>query len=122
MADELKITLAVTYANGRLADKIDSATLSVTQTTQGYFGAVVSVGTSEEDLTLGDIGTNGYVYLKNLDGTNYVKYGPKSAGSLVDFGKLKPGESAIFRLMTGVTWRWVANTAACKVLVKAYEE
>lgn len=121
MADEIQITLGVTYANGRLADTVTSATTKVTQTTMGFHAPVVSVGTSEEDLSLGDIGTNGFVYLKNLDSANYVKYGPKSGGSMVEFGRLKAGEVAILRLAPGVTWRWVADTAAVKVLVKAYE-
>lgn len=121
MADELQITLGVSFTNGKLTDTVTSATTKITQNTQGFHGTVVSVGTSEEDLSLGDIGTNGYVYLKNLDAANFVKYGPKSGGSMIEFGRLKAGEVSVLRLASGVTWRWVADTAAVKVLVKAYE-
>src|SRR5262245_53922502 len=118
MASELKINFGVTYANGALADAVAPYTASVNQTTQQFHGTVVSVGTSEEDLTTGDIGTLGYIYVKNLDATNYVQWGPKSGGSMVAFGRLKAGESAILRLEPGITLRWVANTAAVKVLTK----
>jgi hypothetical protein len=123
MANELKVTLGMTYENGKLKDTIASETINVTQTTQGFEGKVVIVGNSaEEDLALGDIATNGFIYLKNLDTTNYVTYGPKSGGVMVGFGKLKAGEATILRMNTGVTLRWQANAANVKVLVKAYEE
>lgn len=89
--------------------------------TQGFHGPVVTVSTSEEDLSLGDIATNGYIYLKNLDSSNYVTYGPKSAGAMIPFGRLSAGKTTLLRLDAGVTLRWQANTAAVKVLVKAYE-
>lgn len=121
MANELKVSLGTTYANGGLKDNVPAETINVTQTNQEFHGSVVSVGFSaEEDLALGDITTNGWIYLKNLDATNYVKYGPKSAGSMVEFGRLKPGEAHILRLAPGITLRWIADTAAVKVLVKAY--
>lgn len=122
MADEIKVTLGVTYVNGNLKDTIQSETISIDQTTRGFHGSVVSVGTSEEDLTLGDIATTtaNLLYMKNLDATNFVKYGPKDT-TMTEFGRLLAGESTWLRLGASVTLRWVADTAACKVLVKAYE-
>ena len=121
MANEIKVQVSVTYANGNLKDTVALETLSLTQNVQEFHAPVVSVGSgAEEDLPLPDITTNGCVYLRNLDATNYVKYGPKSAGVMVEFGRLKAGEIAWLRLAPGVTWRWIANAAAVKVLVKAY--
>lgn len=122
MANEIKINFGVTYANGALSDAVAPYTANVNQTTQQFHGTVVSVGTSEEDLAIGDIATLGYLYLKNIDPTNYVQYGPKSGASMVAFGRLKAGESAMLRLEPGITLRWIANTAAVKVLAKIYND
>lgn len=123
MADEIKITLGITYVNGNLKDTVQSETISIDQATKGFHAPVVSVGTSEEDLSLGDLATTtaNILYMKNLDAANYVKIGPKSGGSMVEFMRVLAGEAACFRLGASVTLRWAADTAACKVLVKAYE-
>lgn len=121
MAKELKISISANYANGALKDQQPAETAEITQTNQEYHGPVVTVGTAEEDLSLGDITVNGWVMMKNLDPTNYVTYGPKSAGAMVPYGRLKPNEGwQAVRLEPGVTHRWQANTAACKVQVKAF--
>ena len=118
---DIKITAGITYVNGGLADTVAQETTNITQAAQEFYAQTVSVGSgAEEDLTLTDITTNGFVYLKNLDPTNYVKYGPKSGGVMIEFGRLKAGERTVLRLASGVTWRWIADTAAVKVLVKAY--
>lgn len=121
MANELKVTLGVAYANGSMKDTIASEVLNITQDTLFYHGTVVSVGTSEEDLAIGDIATLGWLYLKNLDATNYVTYGPKDT-TMKAFGRIEAGEFAILRLEPGITLRWQANTAAVKVLVKLYND
>jgi hypothetical protein len=110
----------VSLTNGGLKDTIQE-TANFNQTTIGKYGGVVSIGTSEEDLPVGDVGTNGYAFLKNLDPTNYVKWGPKSGGAMVEMGRLKPGEAAWFRVAPGVTIRAIADTAAVKVDYRLYE-
>ena len=82
----------------------------------------MSVGTSEEDLSVGDVGTVGWLFLRNLDSSNYVVFGPKSGGAMVAFGRLKAGEVAALRVSSGVTLRWQANTAAVKVQVILLED
>jgi hypothetical protein len=94
----------------------------ITQAAQGAHSPVVSVETVEEDLPIGDITTLGWLYLRNLDTTNYVTYGPKSGGAMVAFGRIKPGEPALMRLEPGITLRWVANTAAVKIQVKLFQD
>lgn len=83
---------------------------------------VVSIGTSEEDLSFGDISTVGLFWIMNLDETNYVEFGPKSGGSMVAIGKLPakvagepPFIAGPIRLKSGTVIRCVANTAACLV-------
>lgn len=124
MADEIQYTFALQLANGGLADRVDSHTRKITQSTPMKHCPCVTVGTSEEDLAIGDVtaASGAWLCLSNLDATNFVKYGPKAAGAMVEFGRLKPGQKeAWFFLAPSVTLRWIADTAACKVDVRMYE-
>jgi hypothetical protein len=122
MANEITLNLSWTLTKSNHKDSFQPGTKSITQTGVGAHCPVVSVGTSEEDLTVGDISTLGWLTLQNLDATNYVQWGPKSGGAMVAVGRLKPGEIAHLRLEPGITLRWIANTGACKVLVKLLED
>jgi hypothetical protein len=70
---------------------------------------VVSVTTSETDLTTTEITTLGWAWIENLDATNYVQYGPKSAGAMVTMGRLEAGEWALLWLEPGIPIRWRAD-------------
>lgn len=123
MANELRITTAITYANGSAADTVASSVLNVTQATLMEHATIVSVGTSEEDMPIGDVGTMGWLWMKNLDPANYVTWGPKSAGNMVAMGRLEAGEFAMFRMdQTPAVLRWAANTAAVKVQMKLFAD
>lgn len=115
MANEITLTASVSLTNGNLKKSFAPGTVQITQTTLGADDRVVSIGTTEEDLAFGDVATLGFLCVRNLDSTNYVQWGPKSAGVMVAIGRLKPGEYAIIRIEPGVTIRAIANTAACKV-------
>lgn len=117
MAGVLTLNLSGNLVNGGDRDAWSHGSLSIVQAAIGGYRPIISVGTSEEDMLVGDVGTLGYLFLKNLDETNYITYGPKSAGAMVAFGRIKPGEEACIRLEPGVTLRWIANTAAVKVKV-----
>ena len=122
MANELTVQVYAALANGKLSELFNPGTLTFDQSTLLAHAPVVVVGTSEEDLSLGDITTNGWVFMRNLDGTNYVTYGPKSGGVMVPWGRIEAGEVAAFRLEPGVIWRWVANTSSVKVKVLALND
>lgn len=85
------------------------------QNAVGAASGIHVVTTSEGDLSAGDISTNGYLILKNLDATNFVKYGPKNSGVMVELGRLKAGETAILRIAPSVVVRMIADTASCRV-------
>lgn len=120
MANEITLNVSATLNNGNLKRSFAPGQKLVTQTTKGAWAAVVSVGTSTETLSFGDVATEGYIMLVNLDPTNFVLYGPDSTGQ-IDFGKLFPGEIALFRLKPGITFKWKADTGACKVAVELWE-
>lgn len=115
MANEITVNIYGACTNGKYSTEFKPGQLQFTQTTQGAQSGIVSVGTSEEDMGVGDVATNGWLFIRNLDTANYVVYGPKSGGAMVAFGRIRAGEVAAFRLSAGVTLRWQANTAAVKV-------
>lgn len=115
MANEITVTTSLSVTNGNFSYLFNPGSIQVTQNTQGAHGGVITVGTSEENLSVGDVVTPGYLVLRNLDSANYVTYGPTTGGSMYAFGKIKAGETAILRLSTGTTLRWVADTATVKI-------
>ena len=123
MANEIKVTASMSCTNGNLIlPTVGGSQQNITQTTLGGGGpGYLSIGTAEEDVAFTDVGTLGWVWMKNLDATNYITFGPKSAGSMVVFGRLKPGESIVMRLEPGITLRMLANTAACKLQIHGLE-
>jgi len=122
MANEITVTTRVSISNGNFKQKFDPGTVQIDQAAIGGHSPVVIVGhAAEEDLALGDLSTPGLVALRNLDATNFVKYGPKD-GTMVEFSRIKAGETAVFRLGSSVTLRWQADTADVKVQVMALED
>ena len=120
MADELKVTITASLENGADKTTWNHGQKSITQTAIGGHGGIVVVGTSEEDLAIGDVGTLGWIFLRNL-GVNYVTYGAKDT-TMKALGRLEAGEEAALRLEPGVTLRWIANTASVKVKVWITED
>lgn len=122
MANEIQLQIQAKAANGNFIDQFTlGGQLQIDQAVAGSDGGVVSVATSETTISLSRLTTEGYCFLRNLDATNYIEYGPDSTG-MVAIGKLKPGEAAVLRLKPGITLKAQANTAACKLLVKCWED
>jgi hypothetical protein len=120
MANEISVNLSVSVRNGNMIDSFAPGTKQYNQAavggpTPGY----VTIGTTEESIALGELSTQGYLVIQNLDTTNYVRWGFATGAY---GGRLKAGEFAFFRLNPGTTLYLIANTAACKCLVKAYED
>lgn len=83
--------------------------------TPGY----ITVGTSEESTNFPELTTEGWLFMENLDATNFVQWG---FATTVYGGRLEPGEFAMFRCEPSVTLFLKADTAACKVLVNCFED
>lgn len=101
----------------------DSFQLFATEATQTNLGGgnpgYVSIGLAEEDISFGDV-TPGIVIIQNLDSTNFIKYGPKSGGVMVEFLKLSAGRFAIIEMQGSAIIRAIADTAAVKVRIRGY--
>lgn len=116
MAGTLTVNMAATLVHSPISEQILTISgLTIAQATLGIDAGIVIVGTSEEDMGIGDISTEGILIFQNLDSANYVTWGPKSGGSMVACGQIKAGEFAFFRMDSAATIRWIANTAAVKL-------
>lgn len=115
MANEININVNVSLTKGNLTRRVDTRK-TIDQTGNGVYHNTVSVGTAEESIaTFGDITTEGVIYLRNLDTTNYVQWGFSTG---VYGGRISAGMVAgPFQAEPGLTLYLKANTAACLVEV-----
>jgi len=120
MANELKIRLSYEYKKGSgKVHKVNSFQ-SITVTGNNVRGLEVqAVGTSKENLNKpSDMGTIGWVFLHNLDPTNFVEFGDDADGPSL---KLKAGEEEFLRWgASNVSAK--ADTASCDVESELFED
>ena len=123
MAGEITVTASLKCTNAAfILPQLGAAAQTINQSTIGGGSpGLVSIGTSEEVVTITDISSLGWCYMKNIDPTNYVTYGPTVSSAMAPFGRLKAGEACVFRLEPGITLRMQANTAAVKVWITVLE-
>lgn len=108
MANELSIVVSMAFSkSGAQCARAESISVDVTGDT--FTHAVQEIGTSEEALAEADVGTPGYVLIKNLDATNYVEVGIEGQYAI----KLLAKEVALFRADAAIYAK--AATAACNV-------
>lgn len=119
MANELRIYVGLEYSKaGVKQEKHDSAFVDVSG--DSFNRTIQEVGTSNEQITaVADVGTYGYLFLKNLDSTNYVEIADEDDTNY--FCKLNAGEFALFRCADNDLWA-KANTAAIDLEVILIEE
>ena len=111
MANELTLTASMLFDKGGVTPKL-TASIQATITGDAYTRGVQTVGTTEEELVQGaDLGTPGFVMIKNLDATNYVEIGATTGVYGI---KLKAGEFALYRHNSATVFA-KANTTACNV-------
>lgn len=115
----LNITAAITDSTISLTRRTDN--LSVTTAAGNVDNRIISVVHSGETTHTfsTDIGNAGYVYLKNLDATNYVDVGFATGvypirlkAGQVGLLPITPAQASLFLL---------ANTAACRVEIYVHE-
>ena len=118
MANEITITPRLGVKKGLLSRDFGvPAGIKADMAGDTLYSVIRSIGTSEVPLTSFDgITTPGVCYLRNLDDTNFVEFGP-TAG---DYFKLLAGEAAMFRF-SGTSLFLKANTAVCNVEIVVVE-
>jgi len=120
MADEITVKPYLKLLKGNHSEIIAPTAYTVTQAGIGSWKSVQNIGTSEESITsFGDVTTEGWCYIRNLDTTNYVSWGPATT---VYVGRLEAGETACFRMEPSADLFLKADTAACEVEVFVAED
>ncbi len=110
-------------ANGEHTLRFAPGAKPYDQNAIGSISQVVVVGTSaDEVINTGDLTTEGFVFMRNLDLANFVNYGPESGGSMVTFGKIQAGEVAGYRIDPTVVLRAQADNAAVQLEVIILED
>jgi hypothetical protein len=83
----------------------------------------ISISTKESfssDLTAAGQAVRTFVYLKNMDSTNFITISLEAAST--DFIVLEPGEFAFFPLKGGVGLHALSNTTTCILEYAYYSE
>lgn len=114
MANELTVSASLSFTKGSITAALAKNGLQITITGTKKLENVQNIGTSEEALQLGDLGSAAgcWLLLINRDPTNYVNIRP--ATGVADMCKVMPGEPALFRVAGAAPYA-IANTAACNV-------
>lgn len=111
MANELALTGTVRYQKSGV-DELFNYSQAVDVSGSALSRQVLFIGTAEEQVSMGDVTSPGYVVAFNLDSTNYVQLGATTGDYCI---RLKAGQRAIFPL-EGTTLFAKANVAQCSVL------
>ena len=120
MANEITITTRFDVTNGNYSPGvINISSAQYDQTAVGAAEGVQAIGTSEETLSTGDMTTYGWLFVRNLDATNYIQLGFSTG---VYGCRLEPGEPALFRAEPAATIYLKANTAACNLQYRWLED
>ena len=101
MANEIEISARMAFSkSSRSSNTDDMNALGLTFTMSGtdYVKGTQTIGTTAEVLGKGEITTPGYLFIKNLDGTNYIELEKASFSTTAGTVKLKAGEVALFRV------------------------
>jgi hypothetical protein len=119
MANEITATASLSASKGG-ASINNSGSKVADMAGDQMIGNVQAVGTAAEALNVGDVSTIGYVYLKNMDATNFVEVALDSAVSTQIFAKLLPGDVTLVKAKTA-TMYVKADTAGVNLFVGAAE-
>jgi hypothetical protein len=109
MANELTVTANINYSKSGDVYSRNSGQIAVTISGTARAGQTQAIPTSDTTLTIP--AAPGYVYIKNLDATNYVQVGPDATNW---FLRVKAGQIALFPI-EGTAMHMKANTATVNV-------
>src|SRR3990167_4249568 len=122
MAAEITVSGSVRCDRYNATFEVSKVGLSVDQSGTNNFHGVQNIGTSEEQIQTGEVTpAQCWIFLRNMDSTNFIELRLQSAG--VKFCKLKANEFALFRLGSGLPGLWaIADTAACNLEYMIFDE
>lgn len=131
MANEIKTQIITSVINpvtpsataAQLRGAFNEGIFQLTQTTKAVYIDIITVGFGAEQDIVFPAGSKMTAALQgifcaiNLDATNFVTLGPKTAGVMAAMVRLEPRIPQQVRIAPSVVLRWIADTAACDVKV-----
>ena len=113
MSNELKIGVTMSFKKSG-AEIAKAKNISVDVTGDSYTAGVQEIGTANEEVVQGgEVGTPGYVYLRNLHASASIQVGPTNTTEYLV--KLLAGQFCIFPLETTATGIWAKASAAANL-------
>jgi len=125
MAGTINLTCSLRVSNGGFTDGFAPGPVSVAETNIGVGGGSQSIPTTAGGTAIAGLGgltALGYAALENLDATHFVTVGIVVSGTYYPVLKLKAREVAVLRLVPGVTYYAMADTAAVLLLCRVWED
>ena len=110
MANEITVTAALAYAKDGTSFSAAVTALSITVSGARFIHARQSIGTSEEALDLGDIGTGGWLLAINRHASAVIEI--RSGTGATDLVRMNGGEPALFRVSADATAPFAIASAA----------
>jgi hypothetical protein len=121
MANEITASVSLSASKDNASMTV-SASKTFDMSNEDMIQATQAIGTSAEALALGDIAAPAaYIYVRNMDPTNFVVLSLVSDGS-TPFSKIRPGHFAMFPPPESGTIYAKADTATVRVAVAACEQ
>ncbi len=118
MANEITVSVSLDCINGDFRHTRKVTGQKYTQDAIGARSGVQEIGFAAHEILLAtDVVVEGWVYMRNVDDTNFVEWGIDVAAAFEPVGKMEVGEPAMFRLSTdaGAALYLKANVGAVKV-------
>lgn len=124
MANELTVTATLTYTPSaanqvKISPPAFSKTITMTGDDHAQGTQQIGISTAEA-LAKNDIGTTGWLLVKNCDANNYIELGISGFTTGTGSVKLKAGEFALYR--TSSAPFALANTASVTVQYWLFED
>jgi hypothetical protein len=123
MSNEARVNSELSIRSGNVdyTSQPASFTADITNV-RGPSPGLVSAATAGTSVDLSALTTPALCRIQNLDSTNYVEFGVYSGATFYELGEILAGESYTIRLSRNLgTLRLKANTAACDMLVEAFD-
>lgn len=95
-------------------------TVDVSRTGKKVLTASKTVGTTPVTISLTDLASPGYAFVKNIGAAGNISFGYND-GSQRSLIKLAPGQFAVMPLVSGLTLGAVGDQAGCELLCVVYE-
>lgn len=119
MANIINLTGGLTW-NGNPSVIQGTVSAVITQSGNGALGNIQTFTTTTSQVSYGSVTTIGYLFIKNLDATNYVEFDLNTPVAGTAFCKLLPGEAMVVPTRQTTVYG-KSNTANVDCLVVAIE-